>query len=114
MIEAIKTETEKVIEKTDGLMSCPLTVLIMENSDLTNAEVLEDASVECSKTSIADEDSGIATVDNLDDSEDDSDYDTSESEEEFMPDGERVRKTSRGFKQISNCKRFWKASLLTG
>ena len=114
MIEAIKTETEKVIEKTDGLMSCPLNVLIMENPDLTKTEVLEDASVECSKTSITDEDSGIATVDNLDDSEDDSDYDTSESEEEFMPDGERVRKTSRGFKQISNCKRFWKASLLTG
>ena len=48
--------------------------------------------------------------------EDDSDYnsDTSESEDEFMPDGERVRKTSRGFKQISNCKRFWRASMLMG
>ena len=32
---------------------------------------------------------------------------------EYMPDGEIVRKKSRGFKQLSNCKRFWKASLMT-
>ena len=44
----------------------------------------------------------------------DSESSESESEDEFMADGELVRKTSRGFKQISNCRRFWKASLLTG
>ena len=29
-----------------------------------------------------------------------------------MPDGEVMRKKSRGFKQLNNCKRFWKASLM--
>ena len=43
-----------------------------------------------------------------------SEEESSEEEEEFMPDGERVRKQSRGFKQLNNCKRFWKASLLMG
>jgi len=47
--------------------------------------------------------------------EDSSDYDSSSDEDnvvEFMPDGEVIRKKSRGFKQLNNCKRFWKASLM--
>ena len=50
------------------------------------------------------------SFDVLDDSSDESsDEDTAV---EYMPDGELVRKKSRGFKQLSNCKRFWKASLM--
>ena len=49
----------------------------------------------------------------LDDSDDLSDLSSDEDTAvEYMPDGELVRKKSRGFKQLSNCKRFWKASLL--
>ena len=47
--------------------------------------------------------------------EDSSDYDSSSDEDnvvEFMPDGEVIRKKSRGFKQLNNCKRFWKASMM--
>jgi len=50
-----------------------------------------------------------------DDYDDDSSDFTSDEEDnvvEFMPDGEIVRKKSRGFKQLNNCKRFWKASLM--
>ena len=46
--------------------------------------------------------------------DDSSDYESSSDEDdvvEFMPDGEVMRKKSRGFKQLNNCKRFWKASL---
>jgi len=46
------------------------------------------------------------------DSETDSD-DFTDSEDdtvEFMPDGEMVRKCKRGFKQLQNCKRFWKVT----
>jgi len=47
--------------------------------------------------------------------DDSSDYCSSDEDNavEYMPDGEIVRKKSRGFKQLSNCKRFWKASLMT-
>jgi len=47
--------------------------------------------------------------------DDSSDYSSSDEDNavEYMPDGEIVRKKSRGFKQLSNCKRFWKASLMT-
>merc|ERR1711936_1113221 len=51
-------------------------------------------------------------IDDIDDSSDESsDEDTTV---EYMPDGEIVRKKSRGFKQLTNCKRFWKASLNVG
>merc|ERR1711970_1673182 len=46
-----------------------------------------------------------------DSSDESSDEDTAI---EYMPDGELVRKKSRGFKQLNNCKRFWKASLMVG
>eukprot|EP00092_Neocalanus_flemingeri_P026012 GFUD01028193.1.p1 GENE.GFUD01028193.1~~GFUD01028193.1.p1 ORF type:complete len:307 (+),score=130.93 GFUD01028193.1:72-992(+) len=49
---------------------------------------------------------------NLDD--DSSDDSSDEEAAEYMPDGELMRKTSRGFKQLNNCKRFWKASLAIG
>jgi len=53
-----------------------------------------------------------ATYEDLEDSSDESsDEDTAV---EYMPDGELVRKKSRGFKQLNNCKRFWKASLMVG
>ena len=47
--------------------------------------------------------------------DDSSDYESSSDEDdvvEFMPDGEVMRKKSRGFKQLNNCKRFWKASMM--
>lgn len=49
------------------------------------------------------------------DDDDSSDYDSSSDEDnvvEYMPDGEIMRKKSRGFKQLNNCKRFWKASMM--
>ena len=49
-----------------------------------------------------------------DSTEDKSIGDETESEEEFMPDGEPVRKSSRGFKQLVNCKKFWLASQMVG
>lgn len=63
------------------------------------------------KKVIDDRDYGIATPDYDDDS---SDFSSDEEDNvlEFMPDGEVVRKKSRGFKQLNNCKRFWKASLM--
>ena len=57
-------------------------------------------------------DEGLDLTNGEDD--DSSDYDSSSDEDdvvEFMPDGEVMRKKSRGFKQLNNCKRFWKASL---
>jgi len=60
---------------------------------------------------IIDNDDGLDTQDYDDDS---SDFTSDEEDNvvEFMPDGEIVRKKSRGFKQLNNCKRFWKASLM--
>ena len=60
---------------------------------------------------MSDIDDGLHTPDYEDDS---SDFTSDEEDNavEFMPDGEIVRKKSRGFKQLNNCKRFWKASLM--
>ena len=112
--EALKNQSEIIKEKTDGLMK--------SSSDDTKSIMTE---IKPNKSNNVEEVVAAAVIeeDDLEDiirekeaSEDDSDYDsdTSESEEEFMPDGERIRKTSRGFKQISNCKRFWRASMLMG
>merc|ERR1711915_358496 len=46
--------------------------------------------------------------DSLDDSSDESSDE--DNAIEYMPDGELIRKKSRGFRQLENCKRFWKAS----
>jgi len=51
-------------------------------------------------------------VKDVSDYETDSD-DFTDSEDdtvEFMPDGELVRKSKPGFKQLNNCKRFWKVT----
>jgi len=61
-----------------------------------------------------DVDEGLSLVTG-DDESDSSDFDSDSEDDnvvEFMPDGEIVRKKSRGFKQLNNCKRFWKASLM--
>ena len=52
--------------------------------------------------------------DDDDELSDSSDYSSSDEDTaiEYMPDGELVRKKSRGFKQLNNCKRFWKVSLM--
>jgi len=82
--EALQNATNKVSEKTDGL----------------DVHVREDVMIVDTHKNI----------DELDDSSDESsDEDTAV---EYMPDGELVRKKSRGFKQLNNCKRFWKASLM--
>lgn len=107
--EALKNETKKIKEISDGLM-------IHTPSD-GNTNSMNDASIQSRDEDlkvVIDEEELEDTI--REETFEDSDYDseTSESEDEFMPDGERVRKTSRGFKQISNCKRFWRASILTG
>ena len=82
--EAIQNEADKLSVKTDGL-----TRHIKENCESFKYKT--------------------ATSDSDDSSDESSDEDTAV---EYMPDGELVRKTSRGFKQLNNCKRFWKASLM--
>jgi len=85
---AQKNEAEKVLEKTDGLMGHLKQEVNMDNDGLFDA-------LQCG-----------------DDSEDSSDESTDEDTAvEYMPDGELVRKKSRGFKQLTNCRRFWKASI---
>ena len=108
--EALQKESQKIIEKTDGLMSHHPSNL--ENDIVyNNSKLVQEDST---SSGVSTDDNTIDTNDQDDEfSDDDSDF-TEESEEEFMPDGERIRKTSRGFKQISNCKRFWKASMLMG
>ena len=109
--EAIVIEKNKVSEKTDGLMNHTNHILVIEDLEVAPKTLeIENISVTTLDDSVADRES--VDVEEVEDSWTDSE--TSESEDEFMADGERVRKTSRGFKQISNCKRFWKASLLTG
>ena len=112
VLVAIENEKKKVVEKTDGLMN--LTRHDLVTADYNVAPKTIDME-NISSTALSDCQSDKTTEESWEDSQDsETDSETSESEDEFMADGERVRKTSRGFKQISNCKRFWKASLLTG
>ena len=111
--EAIAHEKSKVVEKTDGLMNLTKHALVTADYEVAPKTIdIENIDL----TPLSDCSGDKTTVEPWEDSEADSETEseTSESEEEFMADGERVRKTSRGFKQISNCKRFWRASLLTG
>jgi len=82
--EALQNAVDKASEKTDGLAGKS-----KDNEPkldtMKDFDIIEDSSDESS-----DEDSAV----------------------EYMPDGELVRKKSRGFKQLNNCKRFWKASLM--
>jgi len=81
-------EAGKVLEKTDGLMGHVKQEVIIDNNRL------------------------VVTQKGGDDTEESSDESTDEDTAvEYMPDGELVRKKSRGFKQLSNCRRFWKASI---
>jgi len=54
----------------------------------------------------------LEALDNAEDSETDTeDFTDSEDDTvEYMADGEVMRKCKRGFKQLNNCKRFWKVS----
>ena len=113
--EALKVEAEKVIEKTDGLTNHVSEDFVISNFEAVKGETIENIDTDLCKVASVVEDIPDITKEDDDDDEDSSDEsDFTESEDEFMPDGERVRKTSRGFKQISNCKRFWKASMLMG
>lgn len=57
------------------------------------------------------EDEGLDVYRECDSETDSDDFTDSEDDTvEFMPDGEMVRKCKRGFKQLQNCKRFWKAT----
>ena len=82
--EAVKNEADKLFAKTDGLTG--------HNKEKCERFTFDKAS-----------------SDTDDSSDESSDEDTAV---EYMPDGELVRKKSRGFKQLNNCKRFWKASLM--
>ena len=82
--EALQNAGDKVLEKTDGLSG-----------------------------RIKDNEAKLGTIKDFDIIEDSSDESSDEDKAvEYMPDGELVRKKSRGFKQLNNCKRFWKASLM--
>ena len=82
--EALQNAAIKISEKTDGLTG--------QARDKDTKEGM------------------MKPIDDIDESSDESsDEDTAI---EYMPDGELVRKKSRGFKQLNNCKRFWKASLM--
>ena len=82
--EALQNAAIKISEKTDGL-----------TGQARDKDPKEDMT---------------KPIDDIDESSDESsDEDTAV---EYMPDGELVRKKSRGFKQLNNCKRFWKASLM--
>ena len=108
----MENEKQKVAEKTDGLMNLTKHVLVTADYDVAPKTIdIENICL----TPLSDSSEDKTSLEQWEDSEDsETDSETSDSEDEFMADGERVRKTSRGFKQISNCKRFWKASLLTG
>jgi len=82
--EALKNAANKASEKTDGL-SAHIRDNAMQVDTDKDTNISDDSSDESS-----DEDTAV----------------------EYMPDGELVRKKSRGFKQLNNCKRFWKASLM--
>ena len=86
--EAFKNEIDKVSAKVDCLMKPIKQEVVMDSEE--KLEVCKDDD------------------DYFDDSSDE------ESDEEFMPDGEVIRKNRRGFKQLNNCRRFWKASLIMG
>ena len=81
-VNAEQTAAEELYEKTDGLTGKKLENE-MQFTPTKEYDSLDDSSDESS-----DEDNAI----------------------EYMPDGELVRKKSRGFRQLENCKRFWKAS----
>ena len=103
--ESIKNESEKVLAKTDGLMGHVHHEVVIDNID----DVVITKDNECNgEVIIASRDADI-----IDDSADDSSDDT-DSEDEYMPDGELVRKNSRGFKQLVYCKKFWLASQMVG
>eukprot|EP00092_Neocalanus_flemingeri_P088561 GFUD01111918.1.p1 GENE.GFUD01111918.1~~GFUD01111918.1.p1 ORF type:complete len:296 (+),score=116.27 GFUD01111918.1:57-944(+) len=88
--EAFQNEADKVSIKTDGLMRLIKEEVVMDN----------DRNLYKDEADVA-----------IDSSDESSDEDTAV---EYMPDGELVRKKSRGFKQLNNCKRFWKASQMVG
>ena len=82
--EALLNAANHMLEKTDGFNS-QIKDIAMKVDNTKVFEIIDDSSDESS-----DEDMAV----------------------EYMPDGELVRKKSSGFKQLSNCKRFWKASLM--
>ena len=62
------------------------------------------------------DDSINKVIDDEEESEEESSSESSDEDSgpEFMEDGEQRRKISRGFKELNNCRRFWKASLMMG
>ena len=87
--EEIENEKEKIIAKTDGLMRHKCPVIDEDKAHDTLSNSLVDREV--------------------------SDYTSEEeSEDEYMSDGEVMRKNSRGFKQLVNCRKFWVASQMMG
>ena len=81
--EALKNEANKISEKTDCLTRQ------VRDKD-TKDDIMKPLDIDESSNESSEEYTAV----------------------EYMPDGELVRKKSRGFKQLNNCKRFWKASLM--
>ena len=86
--EVLKNEVDKVSAKVDCSMKPIKQEVVIDSEE--KLEMCKD-----------DDDS-------FDDSSDE------DSDDQFMPDGEVIRKNRRGFKQLNNCRRFWKASLIMG
>ena len=87
--EEIENEKEKIIAKTDGLMRHKCPVIDEDKAPVNLSTSLVDSEV--------------------------SDYTSEEeSEDEYMSDGEVMRKNSRGFKQLVNCRKLWVASQMMG
>merc|ERR1711879_555773 len=96
--EAIESEKKKVVEKTDGLMSLTNHVLVTADYDVAQ-KTIDIENISLAPLSDCPSDQTTEEQESWEDSQDsDTDSETSESEDEFMADGERVRKTSRGFK----------------
>ena len=104
MLESLKKENEKVIAKTDGLMGHINEVVIIDEVAETKITKANNCISEVLITSRGQD----VTEDSSDDSSND------DSADEYMSDGELVRKNARGFKQLVNCKKFWIASQIIG
>merc|ERR1712179_617860 len=107
-ITVITENKEKSLRSTNGDHD----LLLREDLEIADSKLGHDTD-SIMNNGIIDDDKYGNKNNGLED--DSSDYSSSDEDTavEYMPDGEIVRKKSRGFKQLSNCKRFWKASLMT-
>ena len=109
--DSIAVITDKE-ERSLGSSNSELEHMVNDDLEIDNSNLDHDIDPIVTNGIVDIDDKYCEETNGLDDS---SDYSSSDEDNavEYMPDGEIVRKKSRGFKQLSNCKRFWKASLMT-